>query len=331
MIEDKEKSAIAEEATDSPTEDSQFEADRFIGDNEVEKKEESPTDEAVEEEDKEKVEEDTKDEDASFTWDEDTEKKEEETEEGEEKEEKEEENEEDDEEGEGWESLAEELQIEAESYEEFKDTLLQQKELASAGATNKTIESLKGFTKMEDEELMRTELKAQEYSDEDIDDEIDIMVENGTIRQNARRVRKDIEKAIKAESEKVLSGEETLDAKQQEEADEIRAELKEHMSKTGKIFGGKVSEKQKKEHFEYIDSGDFFDDISKDATSIADAAWLWKNKDRILKGYKTKGFEQGKASVIDSLSHPETSRSTRIPEPDTGDFNPGRFIDNETM
>ena len=47
---------------------------------------------------------------------------------------------------------------------------------------------------------MRTELKAQEYSDEDIDDEIDIMVENNTIRQNARRVRKDLQKAISAES-----------------------------------------------------------------------------------------------------------------------------------
>mgnify|MGYP003661926814 FL=1 len=118
---------------------------------------------------------------------------------------------------------------------------------------------------------------------------------------------------------------------QQEEIDQIREDLKKHMSKTTNMFGGSVTDKQKDEHFNYIDSGKFFDEISGDAESVANAAWLWKNRDRILNGYKSKGFEQGKASIIDSLSHPETARTTRIPEPETGNFNPNKFIDNESM
>ena len=82
-----------------------------------------------------------------------------------------------------------------------------------------------------------------------------------------------------------------MDATQQEEIDQIREDLKKHMSKTTNMFGGSVTDKQKDEHFNYIDSGKFFDEISGDAESVANAAWLWKNRDRILNGYKSKGFE----------------------------------------
>ena len=335
MNEDKDKSALAEEVNETlPTEDT-FDASKFTSRDVIEETEETEeTEEAVAE--TEETSEETQDTeitaegDSEFSWDEDTE---EETEESKEEKEEGEEETEEAEEGDdfGWESLAEELGFEVENYDEFKDALVNQKELATAGATNKTIQTLKGFVDLGDEELMRTELKAQEYSDEDIDDEIDIMVENNTIRQNARRVRKDLEKAISAESERVISGDDQMDATQQEEIDQIREDLKKHMSKTTNMFGGSVTDKQKDEHFNYIDSGKFFDEISGDAESVANAAWLWKNRDRILNGYKSKGFEQGKASIIDSLSHPETARTTRIPEPETGNFNPNKFIDNESM
>ena len=179
MNEDKEKSALAEEVNETlPTEDT-FDASKFTSRDVIEETEETEeTEEAVAE----------------------TEEGEEETEEAEEGDDF------------GWESLAEELGFEVENYDEFKDALVNQKELATAGATNKTIQTLKGFVDLGDEELMRTELKAQEYSDEDIDDEIDIMVENNTIRQNARRVRKDLQKAISAESERVISGDDQMDA-----------------------------------------------------------------------------------------------------------------------
>jgi len=230
--------------------------------------------------------------------------------------------------GDSWQTFAEDLGIKVESFDEFKDVLSHQQALARKSISNDAIVNLSGFANMSDEELMRAELKAQNYESHEIDDEIDLMVENGTIKSAARKVRKDVEGAIQIEQEKANA---TIvnpsEAKLQEQQEALSHELKEYMSKTDSMFSGKINSTQKDEHFKYIDSGEFFDDITDTSANVAQAAWLWKHRDKIMKGFLSKGVERGKQAVLDDLRNPERTRSNRIPDPETGDFNSTKFLD----
>jgi hypothetical protein len=231
----------------------------------------------------------------------------------------------------GWQTVAEELGVDAENYEAFIDTLKGQKELAAKGATNDKIVGLNNLVSLDDEKLMREELNARGFNKEEVEDEIDIMIENNTIRSEARRVRKDLEGIIESEKNAVTNSVSEVDATQQQEIEEAAEELKHYMSTTNEMFGGRINKTQREQHSNYIASGEFFDEISQDAQSMAQAAWLWKYKDQILNGRKSAGVEKGKASILNKMTNPEPTRRTTIPDPDTGEFNPSRFNDSETM
>ena len=229
---------------------------------------------------------------------------------------------------EGWEDIAEAIGINADDYDTFIDTLKNQQELASKGATNDKIEGLNSLISLGDETLMRKELEARGFSSEEIEDEIDIMIENNTIRSEARKVRKDLERVVISEKNAIANQAQETDAMQQQEIEEATKELEEYMSKTNEMLGGRINSKQKTEHTEYISSGQFFDEVTETPQSMAEAAWLWRHKDQILKSMRTKGVEQGKAAILDKMVNPETTRKTNIPDPETGEFNPNRFMDN---
>jgi hypothetical protein len=232
---------------------------------------------------------------------------------------------------EGWQDIAEAIGINADDYNTFIETLKGQQDLAAKGATNEKVLGLNKLVSLDDETLMREELNARGFSSHEVEDEIDIMIENNTIRSEARRVRKDLEGVISNEKERIATQSTEIDATQQEEIEAAAAELRDYMSKTTEMFGGRINTKQKEQHSTYIASGTFFDEISQSAETMAQAAWLWKYKDHIINGQKSAGVEKGKASILDKMQNPEPTRRTSIPDPQTGDFNPNRFMDSEQM
>lgn len=230
----------------------------------------------------------------------------------------------------GWEGIAESLGIDADDYDTFIDTLKNQQSLAAKGATNEKITGLTQLIGLDDETLMRKELDARGFNSDEIEDEIDVLIENNTLRSKAREVRKDLESVVQNERN-AMANNQDIDATQQADLEEATREITEYMSKTNEMFGGKINSKQKAEHTEYLTSGDFFEEISSSSENMAQAAWLWRYKDQILKGAKSSGVEKGKSSILDKMIHPETMRRTNVPDPETGDFNPSRFTDSETM
>jgi hypothetical protein len=232
---------------------------------------------------------------------------------------------------EGWQDIAEAIGINADDYDTFIETLKGQQDLAAKGATNEKILGLNKLVSLDDETLMREELNARGFSPDEVEDEIDIMIENNTIRSEARRVRKDLEGVISNEKQRIATQSTEIDATQQEEIEAAAAELRDYMSKTTEMFGGRINTKQREQHSAYITSGTFFDEISQSAETMAQAAWLWKYKDHIINGQKSAGVEKGKASILDKMQNPEPTRRTSIPDPETGDFNPNRFMDSDQM
>jgi hypothetical protein len=150
-------------------------------------------------------------------------------------------------------------------------------------------------------------------------------------KAEARKVRKILEGIVVNEREAIASQTQQADATQQQELEEARKELETYMSKTTEMFGGRVNSQQKEQHIQYISSGDFFDEITSNPESMANAAWLWRYRNQILKGMKSNGFEKGKSAILDKMVNPEATRKTNIPDPETGDFNPNRFMDYGQM
>ena len=230
-----------------------------------------------------------------------------------------------------WNTIAEELGIDADDYDTFIDTLKTQKQAAQLSATNEKIDALTNIISFNDEKLMREELKARGFSADEIEDEIDILIENNTIRSEARKVRKSLENIVAQEKDAIANQTQNEDAMRQEELEKARRELQTYMSTTNEMFGGKVNSKQKEQHIEYISSGDFFEEVTQTPESMAQAAWLWRYRNQILNSMKSNGFEKGKSAILDKMTNPEPTRRTNIPDPETGHFNPSRFMDSEQM
>ena len=92
----------------------------------------------------------------------------------------------------------------------------------------------------------------------------------------------------------------TETAKQDNDREESIKNLNDYLSSTEKMFGFKMAstvEKTneiRKSHQEYIVSGKFLQNITESEKNLADCAWLWANKDVILKAMQTKGFNSGR-------------------------------------
>ena len=84
----------------------------------------------------------------------------------------------------------------------------------------------------------------------------------------------------------------------------------------------------RKSHQEYIVSGKFLQDITQTEKSLADCAWLWANKDVILKAMQTKGFNSGRRDVLDKIGNPDANANSRtFADPKgSGEFNPSKFM-----
>jgi hypothetical protein len=231
---------------------------------------------------------------------------------------------------EAWRTIADDLGMEVNSVDELKQRLLHQKELAKKGLTNEKVDTWKGLKSLEDEALVRKELEAKKYSEEEIEDEIDVMIENRTLKGKARDIRNDLDAAIENEIQALSEQPELDDSMSDEEVEEARRELKDYLSKTEEFFGGRVNEKQKDEHYNYIQSGKYFDEVTETAESIAKAAWLWRYRDQITKAFTSKGREIGKKELLDNLQNPEVHKSNNIPEPQDG-FSSAKFLDTEQM
>ena len=93
------------------------------------------------------------------------------------------------------------------------------------------------------------------------------------------------------------------------------------------FFGGKIKKAEKKELYNYITSGEFSEELYSNHANVADAAFLWKYKDKIFKMLRGQGMEKGKASVINKITNPNLGRKSQHVETKTkGGFDPVEFM-----
>ena len=322
--------------TTEETKESGFDPKAFsAADNSVETKEEVKEDSKnVEPESAEEAEESNED---DFTWDSvETEKKEEEqVEEDEdwdvepisEKEEKAESKKEDTSKDApyDWETLASEIGVKAKDEKSFKAAVKQM--LDNPPPVNDTITQLQDFLKMGDRKLVEADLEASGLEKSEIKDTVDRMQDSGLLKREAVVLRKNLQNYIANERDRLRKIEKQRVSDKEKANLENRKALQEYIKEKDDFFGGKIKKTEKKELYNYITSGSFAKELYSTHANVADAAFLWKYKDKIFKMLRGQGMEKGKAAVINKITNPNLGRKSQHVETEKrSGFDPVEFM-----
>jgi len=238
-----------------------------------------------------------------------------------------------------YEEFFKEVGIEVKTKEEFKEiyqSLQKENELLKKDypEKNEKIDNLQNLIKLEDKELVERSLIADGFEGAELENAMERMFDNDMIDIEAKKVRKTLNKAIVSEKEAIIEEKRNQTAKQEKDREESIKSLNDYLNSTEEMFGFKMAstpEKTneiRKSHQEYIVSGKFLQDITQTEKTLADCAWLWANKDVILKAMQTKGFNSGRKDVLDQIGNPDVNANSRTfadPKGDT-EFNPSKFM-----
>ena len=82
----------------------------------------------------------------------------------------------------------------------------------------------------------------------------------------------------------------------------------------------------RKNHTEYVTSGKYLNEITENEKTLAESAWLWRNRDVLKKAMINNGRQNGRKEILDQIQRPETNKPQRFVTPDNGEFDPKAFM-----
>jgi len=224
-----------------------------------------------------------------------------------------------------WGEIGTEIGIEAATKEEL---IAKVKEAVKPAVNdNDVITNLKGFLEMTDKDLVIADMRASKYDKDYIEDTIDRLEDSGLMKREATMIRQQLNKHVHSEQDRIRTEEKETKEKETNEAAKSKKDLQQFIKGKEDFFGGKVTTLEKKTLYNYITKGDFAGDIFKSHANVAEAAFLWRNKDKIFKMVRSQGVEQGKSKVLDGITSPNSGNrnSKSFKSPDKG-FNPNKFM-----
>ncbi len=225
-----------------------------------------------------------------------------------------------------WNEVGQELGVEAKTKEEFVNQV--KSLIENPVQDNETISELQEFIKRSDEELVIADMQASNFDEDYIEDTLNKLKESGLLKREAVQIRTQLQKFI--QKERTTLKEQQINAERQaaEAQTNARKELQSHIKTRDEFFGGKVSSDEKRKLYNYITKGDFSKEIFETHANVAEAAFLWKNKDKIFKMVRTQGVEQGKSKILNNITSPsKNSRSQKsFVQTKTDGFDPKGFL-----
>lgn len=237
--------------------------------------------------------------------------------------------------------LKQELGFKAENFKELKSQLQELekeneelKQLKHNNIENDKISKLNQFRNLSDEALLMESFKRQGFSDEEARNAVDRYIDNQMIDIEAKKIRKGIDSAIERERNNFVQTSQQEEARLQKEREESIESLKQYMNGVDTMYGLKIAKDEeginqtRKEHFKYITSGKFLNEVTESNENLVEASWLWKNREVITKSFYNKGKNEERAEFLNELQNPDVSNgSDRIKGPnDDSGFNPTKFI-----
>ena len=237
--------------------------------------------------------------------------------------------------------FANELGLEANNIDEIKtslETLVKEnkelkEEVKYSGNTNKKIEDLENFLKLDDENLMRKSLEADGMAGDKLENVIDKYTDTGLLEVEALKIRSTLDRAIQSERQSIVKSDEADVAKQQESRTESVKSFTEYMQSQDSLFGFKLTGDPDKlpsvreNHVNYVTSGDYLSEITSSEQNLAESSWLWRNRKVLQKAFSNNGRQNGRAEILDKIGNPDKTTSSTFSEPgNSNEFDPQKFI-----
>lgn len=241
---------------------------------------------------------------------------------------------------EAFKTFAAELGLEADNIDEIKETFqrlveenIKLKENSKEPISNKKIDDLNKFLKLDDETLVRKSFEADGLTGEKLDYAVDRLTDTGLIDVEALKIRNNIDRAIKAESQNVIKAKEAEIAKQEESREQAVKSFSDYMQRTDSLYGFKLTGNPdklpdvRKNHIEYVTSGRYLAEISANEQTLAESSWLWRNRETLKNALINNGRQNGRKEILDRIGYPDRSIPQRFTNPiDTGEFDPKKFL-----
>ena len=224
-----------------------------------------------------------------------------------------------------WNEVGTELGVEAKTKEEFVQQV--KNLIENPVKDNEKIANIQEYIKRSDEELVIADMQASKFDNEYIEDTVNKLKESGLLKREALQIRTQLQKFVQKEREDIRQAQ--LNAERNEIAAQQKAkkELQSHIKSKNEFFGGKINSDEKRKLYNYITKGDFSKEIFDTHANVAEAAFLWKNKDKIFKMIRTQGVEQGKSKILNNITSPsKNSRSQNSFTPKSEGFDPKGFL-----
>ena len=233
-----------------------------------------------------------------------------------------------------------ELGLEAESIDELKEVLNsiveennKLRESSNNPESSKRLDDLNNFLKLEDELLVRKSFEADGLKDDKLDYAIDRLLDTGLIEVEALKIRNNIDRAIKAESQNITNKREQEAAKQQQDHTDAIESFGNYMQSVDTLFSFKITgnpeklPEVRKNHTEYVTSGKYLKEITQSEKTLAESSWLWRNRDVLKNALINNGRQNGRREILDKIGLPDKRKPQRFNNPtDTGDFDPAKFL-----
>ena len=228
-----------------------------------------------------------------------------------------------------WKKVSKELGFNSSSKQEFIDAVNSfiQKNTPKEDVKSDSTKMINDLLKLNDRELLAEELKADGMDEYDIEETLDKMEDSGTLKRESVRIKRQLKNALKQEKTRITETAKKEEQERIKNLEQNKKDLQAHLKSVDSYFGGKVSQKDKKDLYKYITSGKFNDDIYDSHENVAEIAWMWKNKEKIKKILFSEGFEKGKAHIFNKITSPSTNRSSRpTTRIKSGAFDPSEFM-----
>jgi hypothetical protein len=236
-----------------------------------------------------------------------------------------------------------ELGLNAESIDELKEVLnniveennklSKQLESGNNSVSNKRLDDLNNFLKLDDTDLVRKSLEAEGLKDDKLEYAVERLMDTGLIEVEALKVRNNIDKAIKAESQSIIDKREQEAAKQQESHKEAVESFGNYMQSVDSLFSFKLTgnpdklPEVRKNHTEYVTSGTYLKEITSSEQTLAESSWLWRNREVLKNALINNGRQNGRKEILDKIGSPDRSNPQRFTSPiDSGEFDPKKFL-----
>ncbi len=83
--------------------------------------------------------------------------------------------------------------------------------------------------------------------------------------------------------------------------------------------------KVRDDHYKYT-TEQFLKDVVKSPQDAIEAAWLWKNKEKIFSALKNRGESSRFQQLKKEMENTELNGVTRLPDAKDGEFVPSKFL-----